>query len=125
MPSLKGSSTERNLTFAAETENSKRHRGLARQAVAAGHRGLAALLHASGRGETRHAQGHLERLEAPGNPATGRTAGNVAAAIAGTIRPADCPGMARTAREEGFEEIADWFADLAKDARTHHRVRLT
>ena len=24
------------------------------------------------------------------------------------------PGMARTAREEGFDEIADWFETLAK-----------
>ena len=24
------------------------------------------------------------------------------------------PGMAKTAREEGFEEIADWFETLAK-----------
>ena len=29
------------------------------------------------------------------------------------------PGMARTAREEGFEEIADWFETLAKAERSH------
>jgi rubrerythrin len=27
--------------------------------------------------------------------------------------------MARTAREEGFEEIADWFETLAKADRSH------
>jgi rubrerythrin len=43
----------------------------------------------------------------------------------GRSAPLIVPAIARTAREEGFEEIADWFADLAKDARTHHRVRLT
>ncbi len=29
------------------------------------------------------------------------------------------PGIARTAREEGFEEIADWFETLAKAERSH------
>ena len=28
-------------------------------------------------------------------------------------------GMARTAREEGFAEIADWFETLAKAERSH------
>jgi rubrerythrin len=29
------------------------------------------------------------------------------------------PGMAKAAREEGFEEIADWFETLAKAERSH------
>jgi rubrerythrin len=29
------------------------------------------------------------------------------------------PGMAKTAREEGLEEIADWFETLAKAERSH------
>ena len=29
------------------------------------------------------------------------------------------PGMARTAREEGFDEIADWFETLAKAEKSH------
>jgi rubrerythrin len=29
------------------------------------------------------------------------------------------PGMARTAREEGFEEIAEWFETLAKAEKSH------
>ena len=29
------------------------------------------------------------------------------------------PGMARTAREEGMDEIADWFETLAKAERSH------
>jgi rubrerythrin len=28
------------------------------------------------------------------------------------------PGMAKTAREEGFEEITDWFETLAKSERS-------
>jgi hypothetical protein len=29
------------------------------------------------------------------------------------------PGFAKTAREEGFEELADWFATLARAEKTH------
>jgi rubrerythrin len=29
------------------------------------------------------------------------------------------PGMARTARHEGHDEIADWFETLAKAERSH------
>ena len=29
------------------------------------------------------------------------------------------PGMAKTARGEGFDEIADWFETLAKAERSH------
>jgi rubrerythrin len=29
------------------------------------------------------------------------------------------PGFAKTARDEGFTEIADWFETLARAERTH------
>ena len=32
------------------------------------------------------------------------------------------PGMAKTAREEGFDEIADWFETLAKAERSHYNL---
>ena len=49
------------------------------------------------------------------------TADNLRAAIAGeTHEYTDMyPGMARTAREEGFEEIAEWFETLAKAEKSH------
>ena len=31
------------------------------------------------------------------------------------------PGMARTAREEGFDEIADWFETLAQAEKSARR----
>ncbi len=41
----------------------------------------------------------------------------------GTPRPsrraARGPDMARSAREEGFDEIADWFETLAKAEKSH------
>ena len=46
---------------------------------------------------------------------------NLSAAIAGeTHEYTDIyPGMARTARQEGFEEIADWFETSAKAGKSH------
>ena len=77
-------------------------------------------------GETGHAHGHLEFLEhGSGDPATGLPIGssrlNLAAAAAGeTHEYTDMyPGMAKSAREEGFDEIADWFETLAKAERSH------
>ena len=77
------------------------------------------------RQKVRHAHGHLEYLEEVGDPATGEKMGetedNLKSAIAGeTHEYTDMyPGMARTAREEGFEEIADWFETLAKAEKSH------
>jgi rubrerythrin len=76
-------------------------------------------------GETGHAHGHLDYLKPVGDPATdlpiGDTAANLEAAIAGeTHEYTDMyPGMAKTAREEGFTEIADWFETLAKAEKSH------
>ena len=51
----------------------------------------------------------------------GTTSSNLEAAIAGeTHEYTDMyPGMAKTARDEGFDEIADWFETLAKAERSH------
>ena len=60
-----------------------------------------------------------------GDPATGLPIGstreNLKAAIAGeTHEYTDMyPGMAKAARDEGFDEIADWFETLAKAERSH------
>ena len=67
----------------------------------------------------------MEFLEEVGDPATGKPIGetkdNLASAVAGeTHEYTDMyPGMAKTAREEGFEEIADWFETLAKAEKSH------
>jgi rubrerythrin len=51
----------------------------------------------------------------------GNTAANLKASIAGeTHEYTDMyPGMAKTARDEGFDEIADWFETLAKAESSH------
>ena len=97
----------------------------ANKADVEGQNDVAALFRSTAEGETGHAHGHLEWLEQCGDPATGLPIGptrdNLKAAVAGeTHEYTDMyPGMARTAREEGHDEIADWFETLAKAERSH------
>ena len=90
-----------------------------------GYNDVSAVFRSTAEGETGHAHGHLEYLEVVGDPATGLpigdTSNNLKAAIAGeTYEYTDMdPGMAKTARDEGFGEIADWFETLAKAERSH------
>ncbi|MCI0446756.1 rubrerythrin family protein, partial [bacterium] len=75
--------------------------------------------------ETGHAFGHLDYLKEVGDPVTnvpiGDTRKNLQSAIEGeTYEYTEMyPGMARTAREEGFEEISDWFETLARAEKSH------
>ncbi len=127
MAALKGSKTEGNLkdAFAGESQANRRYLYFAQKADVEGYNDVAAVFRSTAEGETGHAHGHLEDLEAVGDPATGLpigpTAKNLASAVAGeTHEYTDMyPGMARTAREEGFEEISDWFETLAKAERSH------
>jgi rubrerythrin len=124
---LKGSQTEQNLkeAFAGESQANRRYLYFASKADVEGYNDVAAVFRSTAEGETGHAHGHLEYLEVVGDPATGlpigQTGANLKAAIAGeTHEYTDMyPGMAKAAREEGFEEIADWFETLAKAERSH------
>ena len=125
--SLKGTKTEQNLkdAFAGESQANRRYLYFANKADVEGYPDVATLFRSTAEGETGHAHGHLEFLEATGDPATGlpigKTRDNLKASIAGeTHEYTDMyPGMAKTAREEGFDEIADWFETLAKAERSH------
>ncbi len=127
MAKLKGSKTEGNLkeAFAGESQANRRYLYFAQQADVQGYNDVAAVFRSTAEGETGHAHGHLKFLEEVGDPATGLAIGetkkNLKAAIAGeTHEYTDMyPGMARTARNEGFEEIADWFETLAKAEKSH------
>ena len=127
MPALKGSKTEENLkaAFAGESQANRRYLYFANKADVEGQNDVAALFRSTADGETGHAHGHREWLEQCGDPATGLPIGptrdNLKAAVAGeTHEYTDMyPGMARTAREEGHDEIADWFETLAKAERSH------
>ncbi len=127
MTALKNSKTEQNLkdAFAGESQANRRYLYFAQKADVEGYNDVSTVFRSTAEGETGHAHGHLEFLEATGDPATGlpigSTANNLKAAIAGeTHEYTDMyPGMARTARQEGFDEIADWFETLAKAEKSH------
>jgi rubrerythrin len=127
MPQLKGTKTHQNLkdAFAGESQANRRYLYFAKVADVEGYPQVAGNFRETAEGETGHAHGHLDYLKKVGDPATdlpiGDTALNLAAAVAGeTHEYTDMyPGMAKTAREEGFDEIADWFETLAKAEKSH------
>ena len=127
MKPLKGTRTHTNLkeAFAGESQANRRYLYFAAKADVEGFNDVAAVFRSTAEGETGHAHGHLEYLETVGDPATGLPIGgtplNLKAAIAGeTHEYTDMyPGMAKSARTEGFNEIADWFETLAKAERSH------
>ena len=127
MAQLKGSKTAENLkaAFAGESQANRRYLYFAKVADVEGYPDVAGLFRDTAEGETGHAHGHMDYLKAVGDPATGEpfgdTAKNLKSAVAGeTHEYTDMyPGMAKTARDEGFSEIADWFETLAKAEKSH------
>ena len=127
MADLNGTKTHENLkdAFAGESQANRRYLYFAKVADVEGYPEIASNFRETGEGETGHAHGHLDYLKKVGDPATGKpigdTATNLASAVAGeTYEYTDMyPGMAKTAREEGFTEIADWFETLAKAEKSH------
>ncbi|MEZ4335598.1 MAG: rubrerythrin family protein [Sandaracinaceae bacterium] len=127
MSNLKGTKTHENLkaAFAGESQANRRYLYFAKIADVEGYPEIAGNFRQTAEGETGHAHGHLDYLKKVGDPATdlpiGSTHENLAAAVAGeTHEYTDMyPGMAKTAREEGFGEIADWFETLAKAEKSH------
>ena len=124
---LKGTKTHGNLNeaFAGESQANRRYLYFAKIADVEGYPEVAGNFRETAEGETGHAHGHLDYLKKVGDPATGLAIGsteeNLKAAIAGeTHEYTDMyPGMAKSAREEGFPEIADWFETLAKAEKAH------
>ena len=127
MADLKGSKTHDNLkaAFAGESQANRRYLYFAKVADVEGYPEVASNFRETAEGETGHVHGHLDYIKVVGDPATGLPLGdtetNLKAAIAGeTHEYTDMyPGMAKTAREEGFAEIADWFETLAKAEKSH------
>jgi rubrerythrin len=127
MKNLAGSKTFENLkeAFAGESQANRRYLYFAKNADVEGHPDIAGLFRDTAEGETGHAHGHLDFLRQVGDPATGKPIGNtknnLQAAIAGeTYEYTEMyPGFAKTARNEGFEEIAEWFETLARAEKSH------
>ena len=125
--SLAGTKTHQNLkeAFAGESQANRRYLYFAKVADVEGYPEIAGNFKETADGETGHAHGHLKYLAQVGDPATGLPIGptdkNLKASIAGETHEYESmyPGMAKSAREEGFDEIANWFETLAKAERSH------
>ena len=127
MPNLAGTKTHTNLkeAFAGESQANRRYLYFARRADIEGYPDVGGLFRDTSEAETGHAFGHLDYLKEVGDPATGEPIGdtekNLKAAVAGeTYEYTEMyPGFAKTAREEGFTEVAEWFETLARAEKSH------
>lgn len=124
---LEGSKSLENLkeAFAGEAQANRRYLYFARQADIEGYPDIGGLFRDTGEAETGHAFGHMDFLKEVGDPVTGVPIGtteeNLRSGIEGETYEYTqmYPGFAKTAREEGFEELAEWFETLAKAERSH------
>jgi len=124
---LKDTKTHTNLkeAFAGESQANRRYLYFAKVADVEGYPEIAGNFKETADGETGHAHGHLDYLKQVGDPATGLPIGgtekNLKSAVAGETYEYETmyPGMAKTAREEGFDDIAEWFETLAKAEKSH------
>ena len=122
-----GSKTHDNLkaAFAGESQANRRYLYFAKVADIEGLPDVAGLFKDTADGETGHAHGHLDYLKQVGDPATGEPIGstekNLKAAVKGETYEYETmyPGMAKQARDEGHDDIAEWFETLAKAEKSH------
>jgi rubrerythrin len=127
MAALQGTKTHENLkrAFAAESQANRRYLYFARRADIEGFPEVGGLFRDTAEAETGHAFGHLDFLKEVGDPVTGfamgKTDANLKSAVEGEIYEYTqmYPGFARTAREEGFTECAEWFETLARAEKSH------
>src|ERR1700722_7228338 len=127
MAELDKSKTHDNLkeAFAGESQANRRYLYFAQKADVEGYPDTAALFRSVAEGETGHAFGHFDFLAEVGDPVTGvavgETSDNLKSAIEGeTYEYTEMyPGFAKTAREEGFDTVAEWFETLAKAEKSH------
>jgi len=126
---VKGTETEKNLkaAFAGESQANRRYLYFANALDIMGEPDIANLFRNTAEGETGHAHGHMEYLidGGVGDPGTDMPAKTPAEVLQSAIHVETheytdmYPGMAKKARDEGFDEIADWFETLAKAERSH------
>ena len=124
---LKGTKTHDNLkaAFAGESQANRRYLYFAKVADVEGYPEVASNFRETAEGETGHAHGHLDYLKQVGDPATdlpiGNTAKNLKSAVHGETYEYETmyPGMAKQARDEGHDDIAEWFETLAKAEKSH------
>jgi len=125
--SLVNTKSHENLkhAFAGESQANRRYLYFARVADIEGYPDVGGLFRDTSEAETGHAFGHLDFLKEVGDPCTGvpigTTAKNLKSAVEGeTYEYTEMyPGFAKTARDEGLSELAEWFETLAKAEKSH------
>ena len=127
MAELKGSKTEENLkeAFAVESQANRRYLYFAQKADVEGNPDVAALFRSVAEGETGHAFGHFDFLAEVGDPVTGEPVGSTENNLKSSIARETYeytemyPGFAKTARDEGHDQVAEWFETLARAEKSH------
>lgn len=122
---LRESKTWENLrsAFASACMDAARYGWFATRADLEGELELAALFRAAAQSEAQQSQGHLDFLREVGDPQTrapiGTSEQNLKAAINRATYETETlwTGFGRTAREEGFDAVADWFEALVRAGR--------
>jgi len=133
MASLKGTQTEKNIltAFAGESQARNRYTYFASQAKKEGYVQMSAIFEETANQEKEHAKRLFKLLEggevevAASFPAgvIGTTLENLKEAAAGEKYEHSemYPGFAKSAREEGFHEIADIFMAIAVAEKQHEK----
>jgi rubrerythrin len=120
MAELHGTKTEQNLwaAFAGESQARNKYTYFASTAKKEGYEQIAGIFLETADQEKEHAKLHLKLLGGIGD-----TLANLKAAASGeNYEWTDMyPGMARTAREEGFPDIAFLFESFAKIEKEHEQ----
>jgi len=129
MRDLKGTKTAENLkhAFCGEAMAHRRYLYFARRADEEGYPEIAALMRSIAEGETAHAFGHLDFIRQGGieDPATNKPIRTLEEMLQSAIEGETYEwtqmyhGYAKVAREEGFDEIAEWFETLARAEKSH------
>lgn len=120
MADLKGSKTEKNLwaAFAGESQARNKYSFFASVAKKEGYEQIAGIFLETAEQEKEHAKLHLRALGGIGD-----TVANLKAAAEGEGHEwTDMyPGMAKDAREEGFDEIARIFESIGRIEKDHQK----
>ena len=118
MVDLKGTKTEKNLwdAFSGESQARNKYTYFAKVAKKEGYEQIAAFFLETAENEKQHAKLHFKTLNGIGN-----TIENLKAAAAGeNYEWTDMyPTMAKEAREEGFNDVAEMFEGIAKVEKRH------
>jgi len=133
MKSLKGTKTEKNLlaAFAGESQARNRYTYFASKAKKEGYEQIKAIFEETADNEKEHAErffkflegGKVEIVAAYPAGVIGNTAENLEAAAAGEKEEWGTlyPDFAKVAEEEGFDEIARTFREIAEVEKYHER----